>query len=274
MPLPKEKTKMESNYLKKSYLIYGIPKIGKTTVAASFGTDKDKALFFATEPGHKHQEIYKWYVDEKVEETNLVSGEITEVTVSRDPSNWQHFKQCCFEMTKQNDFKILIVDTADNLFSWCQAYVRKDKKIDHESDMEFGKGYDALKTEFQAPINFLAQKGYGIAFLSHAKENDNEANGVKSRYTDSSLPNTAKKVIHALCDYILYFYADEHGNRFIRTKGNRQINAGDRGGTLPEVIKMDAELLIKELSRDIKAKELKENAQLAQQTTTQPQQQI
>jgi len=247
MPLPKTKTERETNYLKKIFLVYGSPKIGKTTIASRFGDEKNKVLFFATEAGHKEQEIFKWYVEEKIEETNIDTGEIREMVVSRDPSKWEHFKQCVFEVSKQNDFKCLVVDTADNLFSWCQSYVRKRDEITHESDMSFGKGYDALKKEFEAPINFLSQKGYGIIFLSHAKDQEVEEKKRKFVKTDTTLPNTAKKVIQPLADFILYFYSDEDGKRLIRTKGTQTIAAGDRSGRLPEILPMDAEILINNL---------------------------
>ena len=150
-------------------------------------------------------------------------------------------------MTKQTEFKCLIIDTADNLFDWCQAYVRKRDGITHESDQGFGKGYDALKKEFGAPINYLAQKGYGVIFLSHAKDMEVEEKNRKFNKTDTTLPNTAKKIIHPLVDYIFYFHADDQGNRLIRTKGNQAVNAGDRGGWLPEIMPMDSRTLIENL---------------------------
>lgn len=248
MPIPKVKTTKEKNYLKKIYLIYGIPKIGKTTIASQLGSDESKVLFFATEAGHKEQEIYKWYVDEEVSETDLDSGEVITIVEQRDPSNWLHFKSCVMEMTKQNDFKCLVIDTVDNLFDWCQSYVRKRENIQHESDLGFGKGYDMLKKEFAAPINYLSQKGYGVIFLSHAKENEVEENKRKFTKIETTMPNTAKKIVQPLSDYILYFHADETGNRLVRTKATQTVTAGDRSGRLPEIIPMDSKVLINHLS--------------------------
>lgn len=248
MPIPKTKTTREMNYLKKTYLIYGSPKIGKTTIASRFGDNENKVLFFATESGHKEQEIFKWYVEETVEETDVMTGETREVTINRDPTKWEHFKQCVVEFTRQNDFKCLVVDTADNLFDWAQAFVRRRDGISHESDLAFGKGYDALKKEFSGPINYLSQKGYGIIFLSHAKEIEVEEKGRKFNRIDSTLPSTAKKVIQGLSDYIFYFHSDEQGSRLIRTKGTSAVVAGDRSGRLPEIMPMDADVLIKNLN--------------------------
>lgn len=248
MPLPKKKTERESNYLKKIFLIYGLPKIGKTTIASQFGDDVNKVLFFATEAGHKEQEIFKWHLEEVVQETNFETGEVTDVVIDRDPYKWEHFLTCVYEMSKQNDFKCLVVDTADNLFDWCQAYTRKKHNIDHESDLGFGKGYDILKKEFAAPINYLSQKGYGVIFLSHQKEQEVEEKRRKFTKIDTTLPNTAKKIIQPLADYILYFHADDDGNRLIRTKGTQNITAGDRSGRLPELLPMDSKILINNLT--------------------------
>jgi len=247
MPLPLKKTEKETNYLKKIFLIYGLPKIGKTTIASKFGDEQNRVLFFATEAGHKEQEIFKWFVEETVEETDFATGEVCEIKIERDPSTWEHFRQCVFEVTKQNDFKCLVIDTADNLFDWCQSYTRKKHNIQHESDLGFGKGYDILKKEFAAPINYLSQKGYGVIFLSHQKETEVEERRRKFTKIDTTLPNTAKKIIQPLADFIFYFHADDEGNRLIRTKATENVTAGDRSGRLPELLPMDAEILIEQL---------------------------
>ena len=236
--LPTKRSQKEPNYLKKLYLIYGTPKSGKTTIASHFGDDEDnKVLFFATEPGHKHQEIYKWQKPNK-------KGEY------EDPLHWQDFLSCCKELaTQEHDFKCLVIDVADNLWKWCGDYICKMHGIQHESDLGFGKGYALIKDEFMKPINFLAQKGMGIIFVSHAQDKDKELGPRKINYTDSTLPNSAKKVIHGICDYIFYFYQDINGKRLIRTKANETINAGDRSGKLNELIDMNPKLLINELRK-------------------------
>ncbi len=232
MAMPIAKTKRESDYLKKSYLVWGVPKSGKSTLVANMGDDANRILFFATEAGHKELEIYKWKTDD-----------------GSDPTTWEQFKQCVLEMTKQTEFKCLAIDTADNLFDWCAKSVNKKHDLEHESDAGFGKGYKFIKDEFMAPINYLTQKGYGVIFISHSKTSDLELGNRKITYTDSTLNNTAKKIIHGLCDYIFYVYVDLNGKRWLRTKGTETVNAGDRSGRLPEVMELDAELLKTELKR-------------------------
>ena len=55
MALPQELSKKVSSLSKQVMLVYGRPKIGKSTLCSKF----DGALFLATEPGLSHFEIYK-----------------------------------------------------------------------------------------------------------------------------------------------------------------------------------------------------------------------
>ena len=243
MPLPTKRSEKEKNYLKKTYLIYGSPKAGKTTITSQFGDDQDnRVLFFATEPGHKFQEIYMW--QKEIEQ-------LGEESTYESPTTWADFKECCRELvTEQHKFSCLVVDTADILFKWCGEHVCREHGIEHESDLGFGKGYALIREEFMKPINYLAQKGMGLIFVSHEQEREKQVGPRKISYTDTTLPGTAKKVLHGLCDYIFYFGVTEDGSRYIRTKGTENVNAGDRGGTLPETMEMDAQVLIGHLKGD------------------------
>lgn len=234
MPLPKEKSKKEKNYLKKIYTVYGQPKVGKTTIVSNLGDGDGDVLFFATEPGHKFQEIYKW-----------TTGD------GSSPTSWDHFKQCVKELLQgEHNFKAIAIDTVDNLYSWCSAHVLKENDIEHESDLGFGKGWKLVEKEFHRVINFLTQKDYGVIFISHEKTESRKKKGIEYTYTKSTLGTGATRVVHGLSDYIFYFHADEDGNRWIRTKGTNNVNAGDRSGLLPELIEMDSEKLIEELKKE------------------------
>lgn len=241
--MPTQKTKRETDYLKKVFLFYGIPKIGKSTLISNLGDDKNKVMFFTTESGHKELEIWKWKKHIKDEKGNVV-GE-------GDPTAWVDFKRCADEFTKQSDYRCLAVDTVDILFDWCAQYVLKKKEIEHESDLGYGKGFKLVAREFFPVLNYITQRGYGIFFLSHSQSNDKEFAGKKVTYTDTTLPGTAKKAIHGMCDYIFYLYADQDSKRWIRTKGTDYVNAGDRSGRLSELIPLEKEgtSLKKELTK-------------------------
>lgn len=228
MALPSERSQKESNYLKKSYLLWGSVKSGKSTIAAQFGDDdKNKVLFFPTERGHAFQSIYKYEVD------------------GNDPTKWEHFLDCAKELlTTEHDFKCLVIDIADNLWKMCSDHSNKKLGITHESEEEFGKGWTAVKNEFEKPFKYLTSRGIGIIFISHGTTTQKDLGKRKINYSDSTLSKGAKSIIHGMVDYIFYFGTDDDGNRYIRTKGDETICAGDRSGILPALIPMDAKKLI------------------------------
>jgi len=237
MPLPTSRTSTESNYLKKIYMFYGQPKAGKTTIASQFGDDdKNKVIFFATEPGHKFQTIYKWRYQK--------NGEY------HDPISYNHFITCAKELLlEKHEFKCLVIDTIDILYSWAGEHIAKKSGEKTVGDIPHGKGWSLLHSEIMRPVNALCQSGLGVIFISHESIKEKTLTNKKINYTDSSMTNHLKKMIDGLCDYILYFYIDKNGNRVIRTKGNTTINAGDRSGLLPELIKMDSKELITHLNK-------------------------
>lgn len=239
MALPTQRSRPQTNYLRRTYLIYGEPKVGKTTTAAAMGDDEqNKLLFFTTEPGHNFQNIYKYKL------TDAKGMEFL-------PFRWEHFIKFVQEFcNEQHSFAAIVIDVTDDLFKWCSHYVCNKKGIEHASDEGFGKGYDAVQAEFEKPFKMISQKGYGIIFISHAKTKEKELGARKLTVTDCSMSNTARKVVNKMCDYILYCYTDANGKRLIRTKGNDLITAGDRSNRLPEIMELDAKKLIELLSAD------------------------
>lgn len=232
--LPKEKTKPTTNINEYTYLIYGEPKVGKTTLASQF----PDAIFLATEAGHKFVEVYKI-----------------------DIKNFDEFKLAARELcTEEHQFKTVVIDTADNLYTMAAKSVCKKMGIEHQSDADFGKAYDRIKHEIMEIITALTLRGLGVVFISHVDTREithhrNVPDGkgghvvaeVKSKVTDATLSGSAKKIIRGLCDMIFYCYIDDKGERWIRTKQTETIVAGDRSGRLPAVMPLDYKQLENEL---------------------------
>jgi hypothetical protein len=211
-------------------MIFGQPKSGKSTFASNF----EDALFIATESGLKFQTVY--------------GGQHTH-------SDWNDVKDTVRRIcTEDHPFQTIVIDTLDNAFEFCSKHVCKELGISHESDEGYGKGWSAVKKEFKTVIDAIANRGYGVVFISHSKQSEREVRGVKHPYTDNSLTNSAKSYANGLSDFIFYAYIDDDGNRLFRTKGNLNINAGDRSGILPEVIPMDYENLKAELNKQWETK--------------------
>ncbi len=204
--LPTEKTKIETQFQALRGYIYGEPKVGKTTFAASF----PDPLIIATEVGYAHLRVHKV-----------------------DIPDWLTFKSLVTELKASKRFSTLVVDTVDLLWDQCAAYICKKKNLEYLGDAEFGKGYKLARDEFLSAINILVHTGRGILFISHSETKTITTRTSTLSRTLSSLSATARKVILPLVDYVGYCYATEKGERIITFEPKESIEAGDRSGRLP-----------------------------------------
>lgn len=199
-------------------LIYGPPKIGKTTFAAGW----PNALFLATEKGHESHRVYP-----------------------KEVKSWNHFKSLVKKILEgKHQYKTIVIDTIDILFKLCNDEMCKKLKIEHVSDKEWGKGYDLIANEFEREINKLFLTDYGIIMLSHTKIQDLTNIGGKYTKVVPSLPNLGRKVIIPKVSVIGYMKLttkkiDKNNyeeRRIISFEPSEFVEAGDRDGYLPKEI--------------------------------------
>lgn len=231
--LPSKKTEKVYDFMKMNCLLYGPPKVGKTTFAASIN-DGDGVLFLATEKGHDSVEVYKV-----------------------DINSWDAFRRTALELSKGgHDFKYLVIDIADWFYKHCEQYICKKHGVDHPNDLAYGKGASMVKDEFVRAINTINHMGYGICFISHCKEREQSTKTAKWSVMDTSLAAAPSGVITGLCDFVFYAYTNSEGKRVIRTKGTKHINAGDRTGLLPDLLPFS----FNEVKKYLKPEEKKEES--------------
>lgn len=229
MELPKQKSKPVNDLKKYIIQIYGEPKVGKSTFASKF----PNALFIATEPGHKFLSVFG---GDKIHQT------------------WDDIRDTVRRLCAENhQFETVIIDTTDNAIKMCKRYIKKREGIKHESDLQWGKGWSFVKEEFESVVGALANRGFGLVFISHIKETTRTHRGVDRSFIDNSLDNAGKLFINGLSDFIFYAFMDDDQNRLLRTKANLNVNAGDRSGILPEIIPMDYDVLKNELQKEWKS---------------------
>jgi hypothetical protein len=223
MKLPETKSTPVTDLREYTFLVYGVPKVGKSTFCSKF----EDAIFIATEQGHKFLEVYKV-----------------------DPSKWSDIVEVARELYKQKDnkkFKTVIFDTADIAYKMCEQYICEKNNIEHLSDLGFGKGYNFVRDEFMRIITALSQAGYGLVFISHSETRDVDEGGIKRSFTDTTLSGSAKKVIPGLCDFIFYCHVNEAGDRRMLTQQTKSVNAGGRSDKLPKIMDLDFDQLKNEL---------------------------
>ena len=220
--LPTEKTPPRMSLSDLTVLVHGPAKIGKSTLC-SLAPD---ALFLATEAGLNALEVYKIAI-----------------------KDWSEFLAACREVKDdKHEFKTVVVDTLDNLYRMCSEHVCAKHKIQHESDLGYGKGFALVNNEFYRALNKLSLLPYGLFLISHSQEKEIETLTGKHTRIVPSLPDKARRMVLGMVDVILYCdvdtVVDPDGKaaterRVMRTKPTESYEAGDRTGRLPGVIDLD-----------------------------------
>ncbi|MBX3387189.1 MAG: ATP-binding protein [Phycisphaeraceae bacterium] len=219
--LPTTRSTPTTSLATKTTLLYGQPKIGKSTFASQF----PDALFLECEPG------------------------LGELSVFKIPTyTWDDFLAACrLVAAGEHNFRTIVVDTADNAFRSCSEHVCAKHNIEYEGDLPHGKGWSFVKSEWHRVLTRLASLPYGLVLISHAVDRQIETRTGEYTKTVPSLPDRARQVVLGLVDMILFCDTvarkDERGQtavqRVIRTKPHPTYEAGDRTGRLPDTLPLD-----------------------------------
>ena len=219
--LPTKKTPPKVALSDQTILIYGRPKIGKS----SFCANAPGALFLATEAGLNWLEVFQAPI-----------------------KTWQEFLMTCKEISEGNHgFKTIVVDTVDNALKMCSVYIRAKFKIDHESDLGYGKGFSLVYDEFYRVLNKLSLLPSGLFLVSHSEDKEIEVDGVTRVRSVPTLPGKARWRVLGMADIILYcdleVTSDAEGKRVerrvIRTAPSEKYAAGGKMSHLPATIDLN-----------------------------------
>lgn len=193
--LPTVLTLPERDFSRYTWLIYGPPGAGKTTLANEF----PQACFICTEEGTKNLSLFR-------PERN---GKPLPFIV------WKDVVEAFELLKKDTTFRYVVIDTIDFLYLACMAGVCERLKIDHPTDLEYGKGWSLLQNEFQKTlVSLIAYKG--VIFISHAKEKDVTYRGTKITKITSTISDHARGMVHPVVDIIAYLGFKSRYNSTIR----------------------------------------------------------
>jgi hypothetical protein len=233
--LPTKKSPPKQDHADLTVLVYGPSKIGKSTWCSR----SEGALFLATEPG-------------------LNSLDVFQVPIR----SWEELLAACGEIAEgKHPYKTVILDTVDNAYRMCSDYICTKFKIEHESDLGYGKGWALINNEFHRVLTKLAFLPYGLVLVSHSQEKEIETRTGKYIRIIPTLPDKARKIVLGMVDLILFcdleVTSDESGKpvyrRVMRTKPSPHYEAGDRTGRLPETIDLNFQAFIEAFNRSAAA---------------------
>lgn len=237
MTLPTEKSPRTLSPDKVKALLYGPPKIGKSTFVSEI--NPDHTLFISTEPG-------------------LGSLEVFEAPVR----NWLEFLAIGEALTKdRKHFQVVAIDTVDELYRMCADHVCAQLGVKHPSDAEYGKGWAAVADEFRLRLGKISGLGMGVWFISHAVDREVNAKVGKKTVTQSTLSGQGRQFLIGFVDFI--FLAtwegdEEDDKRVLRTQGSAHHEAGGRVPKgvepLPDPLPLDAGVLRKAMAKSLSPK--------------------
>lgn len=226
-------------------LIYGPPKIGKST----FGARMPKPLLLAFERGY-----------------NAIPG-----VIAQDITSWGEMKQVMRELKKpevQETFKSIVVDTIDIAADFAQKYVCNQLGIENIGDGGWTtNGWAKYKKEFEDVFRTLAQLGYAIIFISHDKEKTiKPQNGSEYQQIGSSMQSSALSIIENMADIIGYAHPkvnpDGTTERVLTLRSlDNSIRCGCRFRYIEPEIPFSYEALTKALQEAINKEALENNGQ-------------
>ena len=163
----------------KHFLFYGAPGTRKTSVSALF----PDAIFAATEIGYK-----------------LIPG-VRAVNID----SWATFRTFVRELKKKEvkeTFKTVVIDTTSKLTAMCEEYICNTNSVSSIRDIAWGQGWKMYQKEFASQINLIAQLGYSIVFIDHAKIKTLEDGTISHAAT--LMDNQCYPTINQLVDFTLY----------------------------------------------------------------------
>jgi hypothetical protein len=219
--LPDKKSQPVAEIANLSVLVYGAPKIGKST----WCSHAEDALFFETEPGLNNLEVFKVPIN-----------------------SWTELLEALAEVAKgEHKFKTIVLDTVDNAYRLCTEHILGGKNVEHESDLGYGKGWALVRNEFHRVLTKMARLPQGLYLVSHAVQVETDSRTGKQSRFQPTLPGKARETVVALVDIILYCDIEpilkdgkpDGYRRVMRTKNSPYYEAGDRTGKLPDTIALD-----------------------------------
>lgn len=125
-------------------LLYGEPGVGKSVFAS-----KAPKPFFITTDGN-----YEWLEDFGADPN-----------AHAQVSSWSEAKAAFAQ--PYDEYETIVVDLLEDMFKWCEYDFCTRAKLEHVSDVGYGKGYDITRNEFFLEISKLLGKNKHIILITH-----------------------------------------------------------------------------------------------------------
>jgi hypothetical protein len=187
----------------KVMLLYGAPKVGKTTALSQL----EDCLIIDTEQG-----------------ANMLNGYIEQVNTRED------LIVLLKEASDGHDYKYVAIDTIDKVAEWAEEAVCREEQVSAIQDLAYGKGFGMVRERVLNTIKAVKNIFPHVIIIGHRKWARAVVDS-KAIVEPESLDLTGKlkNMLMADCDAIGYVYRDdEKGSLMVSFKANEALEAGSR----------------------------------------------
>lgn len=229
LPTTKQ-TRAEKDPLDARVMLAGTPKVGKTTLAASWAPDT--TLIIDTHKG-----------------TVLLEGE----HYVQHVSSWAEFAGTVdLIVAGDHPFRTVVIDLVDDAWKMADMAVADKRGQVAAGLIEYGKGVAEAEGLFRRTIGRLLAAPVGIWFVTHT---ETEENGEITRHVPK-LDRRVKTFIQGACDFV--WLAEAIGpKRRLHTQPSARFEAGSRF-PMPSPMELDARAIYKAMRDGMKNAEKKE----------------
>lgn len=236
--LPTEKSTKVFDYRKINCLVYGVPKIGKTTFCSNL--DAGNVLFLDTEGGTKHLTCYR-------------------VPLWGESVTWQDVMETAKQLlTTEHQYNLVIVDTISKIYDLAIKHVCSQLNCDVTSPRftNNGKGYGQVNAELKKLWSMLLAGKFGCYFIDHETTEEMDDTGKVLRFADNfkgtrvtryrpALGGKSGAALQAGVDMILRVVMLPDGQRVLQTQPEHNVIAGGRYSDLiANGLPLDAEKFV------------------------------
>lgn len=169
-------------------VLYGEPGVGKSV----FASKSPKPFFICTDGNYEWLEEFGADPDAHV-----------------NVSSWSEIKKLIEDQRAFADYETIVLDLTEDAFKWCESEFCLRNKIDHVSDIGYGKGYDTTRNEFFLTIcKLIALEKHVILIMHGLSTIEKDRRGVEhTKYVPSSrLPDKVLDMIEGRVRYFLRAY--------------------------------------------------------------------
>jgi len=219
MALPEAKSVPNRDLNRQIILIFGPPKIGKTTF-----TSRAENIMFGATPG----------------------GGVDRVECLQRPIiSWRDALTFLEELKADARKPRPALDLIEDYYMYCSEQMMGERGVEYEGDLPQGKGWSIVRNEFRRYIMKMIALDRGLIMVSHAIAKEQDTRTGKITKMIPNLPGQAAGMITGLASSILYCDTREVRDektgelleeRILRTDPSRTYEAGDGTGLLPPVL--------------------------------------